>query len=112
MDDVVSQILEMRLFKLRPGVRAEFHRISDEGTIPMMRRIGINVLAYGPTLNDDDSYLLVRAFASEDERVRLSQELYASPEWERNYDEPVMAMIDTYHTAVIPAAESVIARLA
>ena len=102
----------MRLFKLRPGSRAEFHRISDEGTIPMMRRIGINVLAYGPTLNDDDGYLLVRAFASEEQRVQLSQQLYASPEWEQNYEVPVMSMIDAYHTAVIPATESVTAYLA
>jgi hypothetical protein len=111
MNATASALLEMRLFKLRPGTRAEFHRISDEGTIPMMRRIGIDVLAYGPTLNDDDGYLLMRGFASEEQRVRLSQELYASEEWAQNYEEPVMSMIEAYHTAVIPA-ESVRAHLA
>jgi hypothetical protein len=101
----------MRLFKLHAGTRDEFHRISDEGTIPMMRRYGINVLAYGPTLNDENGYLLLRCFASEEERTRLSQSLYDNEEWERNYEEPVMSMIESYHTAVIPAAESLVAQL-
>lgn len=112
MNEVDSRLLEMRLFRLHPGTRAEFHRISDEGTIPMMRRFGINVLAYGPTLNDDNGYLLLRSFPSEEERVRLSQSLYASEEWEQNYEVPVMAMIDAYHTAVIPAADALISQFA
>lgn len=95
-------LLEMRLFRLRPGTRDEFDRISREGTIPMMRRFGITVLAHGPTSNDDNGYLLLRTFASEEQRVELSQALYASQEWVDNYDEPVMAMIEEYHTAVIP----------
>jgi NIPSNAP len=108
----MSSLLEMRLFKLRPGTRDEFHRISDEGTIPMMRRYGINVLAYGPTLNDENGYLLLRSFADEEERVRLSQSLYDNDEWERNYEGPIMSMIESYHTAVIPAADSLVGQLA
>ena len=108
MSDAKSGLLEMRLFRLRPGTRAEFDRISREGTIPMMRRFGITVLAYGPTLNDDDGYLLLRSFPSEEQRVELAQAFYASIEWEQNYEEPVTAMIDDYHTAVIPAVPGVI----
>jgi len=112
VNDTDSGLLEMRLFKLRPGTRAEFDRISHEGTIPMMRRFGITVLAYGPTLNDEDGYLLLRAFPSEGERVSRSQAFYASDEWETNYEAPVMAMIEDYHTAVIPATEAVLRQLA
>jgi len=111
VSDAESGLLEMRLFKLHPGTRAEFDRISRDGTIPMMRRYGITVLGYGPTLNDDDGYLLLRAFPSEDQRVAVAQEFYASDEWQANFETPVMAMIADYHTAVIPATHAMMAQL-
>jgi hypothetical protein len=101
-----SWLLEMRLFKLQPGTRSEFDRISRDGTIPMMRRHGINVLDFGPMLNDEDGYFLLRAFRSEEDRVEKSQAIYATTEWEENYDAPVTAMIADYRTAVIPATHA------
>jgi len=100
-------LLEMRLFKLHPGTRAEFDRISRDGTIPMMRRYGINVVDFGPMLNDEDGYFLLRAFGSEEDRVAKSQAIYSTAEWEENYDAPVTSMIADYRTAVIPATRSV-----
>jgi hypothetical protein len=111
LGDGFAGLLEMRLFALRPGTQAEFDRISREGTVPMMRRYGITVLAHGPTLNDDNGYLLLRAFPSEAERVARSQAFYASDEWETNYEGPVMAMVADYHTAVIPASAAVLRQL-
>jgi hypothetical protein len=103
--------MEVRLFTLRPGTRAEFDRISREGTIPMMRRLGINVVAYGPSLNNEDGYFLLRAFPSEEKRVELSQSVYATAEWAEKYDAPVTAMIDDYQTAVMPASGPIVEQL-
>lgn len=100
MTDVMPWLLEMRLFKLRPGTRAEFTRISEEETIPLMRRLGITVLVHGPSHNNDNGYFLLRAFASERERVELSGSLYETDEWITKYDEPITAMIEDYDTAV------------
>jgi hypothetical protein len=111
MADRESWLLELRMFKVQPGTREEFHRISDEGTIPMMRRYGIKVVKYGPALNDENTYFLLRAFPSEEQRVAQSQALYANAEWEENYDGPVMSMIDEYHTVVMPASEQMIEQL-
>ncbi len=93
-------LLEMRLFRLRPGTREEFARISEEETIPLMRGIGITVLAHGSSSNNENGYFLLRAFPSEQERVELSASLYRTDEWIAKYDEPVGAMIDDYDTAV------------
>ncbi|GAB3979753.1 hypothetical protein GCM10029978_075980 [Actinoallomurus acanthiterrae] len=95
-------LLEIRLFTVQPGTRDEWHQISHEGTIPLMRDCGINVLAYGPSLNDENGYYLLRLFRDEDERVRLSQSMYATDEWLKRYEEPVTAMMAGYQTAVIP----------
>jgi hypothetical protein len=68
-----------------------------------MRRWGIDVLAHGPSCNDEDGYYLVRAFPSETQRVEGARAFYASSEWLNNYEDAVMGMIEDYHTAVLPA---------
>lgn len=111
MGNVNPWLLEMRLFRLRPGTRAEFDRISRDETIPLMRKLGITVLAHGPS-NNENGYFLLRAFPSEAERVELSQSLYATEEWVTKYDAPVMAMIDDYDTAVMPVAQDAVRQFA
>ena len=105
-------LLEMRLFKVRPDTREEFHRISHEGTVPLMRRLGITVLAYGPAQNNDDGWYMLRAFGSEEQRKEQAQALYSCPEWEVNFDGPVMGMIDEYRIVVMPATSALIAEFA
>ncbi|MDH6123005.1 NIPSNAP family protein [Kitasatospora sp. GAS204B] len=95
-------LLEIRLFTVRPGGREEFDRVSREETIPMMRRWGINVIAFGPALNTEDGYYLIRSFPSEELRVSVQEAFYASAEWEENYDKKVTEMIADYHTALAP----------
>lgn len=111
MTETPSQLIEIRLFTVRAGTREEFDRISREGTIPMMRRWGIDVLAHGPALNDEDGYYLVRAFGSEHQRVDGAKAFYASSEWQDNYEEAVMGMIEDYHTAVLPATPELVTAL-
>jgi hypothetical protein len=110
--DGEAWLLEIRLFKLQPDTRAEFDRISREGTIPLMRRCGINVVAFGPSRNNDDGYFLLRAFRSEQERIELSQALYVRPEWEADYDGPITSMIADYQTAVLATTDRIIEQLA
>jgi len=105
-------LLEMRLFTVRPGTREEFRRISHEETIPLMRSLGIDVLAYGPASNNDDLYYLLRAFCSEKQRTEQVRVLYASSAWERDFDAPVLGMIEDYRIAVMSATPSLITEFA
>lgn len=112
MSDTPAGLLELRIFTVHPGTREEFDRVSREGTIPMMRRYDIDVIAFGPCLNNDDGYYLLRAFADEDDRVVRSQAIYATEEWMSEYDELVGAMIAGYQTAVLPSSPALIAQFA
>lgn len=112
MSSAAAPLLEMRLFKVRPGTREEFHRISHEGTVPLMRSLGITVLAYGPATNNDDQWYLLRTFSSEEQRRQQAVELYAHETWERDFDTPVMGMIEDYRIAVMPATPALIAEFA
>ncbi|MFJ8917667.1 hypothetical protein [Amycolatopsis sp. NPDC102389] len=76
-----------------------------------MRRMGITVLAHGPSLNNENGYFLLRAFPSEQERIELSQSVYATDEWLAEYDGPVTAMIEDYDTSVFAADAAELGRL-
>jgi len=112
MADANQWLLEIRLFRVRPGMRDEFDRVSRDGTIPLMRSLGITVVAHGVSPNNENGYFLLRAFPSEADRVTRSQSLYTTAEWLRNYDEPVGAMIDDYDTVVLPVTPEAIRELA
>jgi len=112
MDNAKPWLLAIRLFTLKPGARTEFDRISREGTIPLMRQLGITVVSHGPSLNNDNGYFLLRAFPSEQERVERSQSLYATAEWLEKYDGPVTSMIDDYETAVLSVDAAAVRQLA
>jgi len=94
-------LLEMRIFVVAPGDREEFHRISRDETIPLMRQHGITVVGHGPCLDNENGYYLLRAFPSEEQRIQSARDFYASDTWQASYEQPVMAMIKDYHTEVM-----------
>jgi hypothetical protein len=100
-------ILDVRIYKIRAGKRDEFHALVRDETIPMARRCGQNVVDFGPSAHDEDSYYLIRAFASLDERAETLARFYESVEWRSPYDARVMAFIESYQTAVISTSDEV-----
>jgi cytosine/adenosine deaminase-related metal-dependent hydrolase len=98
-------ILELRVYTLKPGTRTDFARRAEEQILPMLERHGIRVIAACPSVHDDNSFCLLRAYSSLDERERQLAEFYGSEEWLTDHDAAVMAMIDSYGTCVFEADE-------
>jgi hypothetical protein len=102
-------IIELRTYKLVAGGRDEFHRLFEEGAVPLLVRRGIAVAAYGPSLDGDDHYFLMRTFASVAERDRQLDAFYGSEEWQRDHRAAILALIETYHTVTLPLVAPVAA---
>jgi ketosteroid isomerase-like protein len=100
-------VMDLRTYALVPGGRQAFDRIVCEEALPMLRREGIQVVGYGPSLADTDHYFLARAFTSRAEREERLTAFYGSDEWRQNYEDTVMNLIESYHTVVIPLAPSI-----
>jgi hypothetical protein len=101
-----SAVLDIRTYALVPGGRDEFDRIFREGAFPMLRRAGVQVVGYGPSLADDRHYFLARAFRSAAERERQLSAFYGSAEWRGSYESTVTGLIETYHVVVVPLAST------
>ena len=77
----MNKVVEIRSYNLKPGSRGEFHRLVVEVSLPMLRRWGVDVVAFGPSPHDDNSYYLVRAYDSLEHRQSSQDAFYGSPEW-------------------------------
>lgn len=96
-----GRVLDVRTYELVPGGGAEFDRLFREHSLPMLERLGIDVVCYGSSVDDDDTYYLIRAFASAARRDEQLDSFYGSDEWRHNHREAVLALIASHHVVLI-----------
>ncbi|CAN5472247.1 hypothetical protein BH09CHL1_BH09CHL1_29090 [soil metagenome] len=104
-------VLEIRTYRIKPGMRDAFHHLVADESIPLVRAHGMRVVQFGPSLHDADSYVLMRAFTSLEQRTEQEDSFYGSDLWLEKYDARVMAMIDSYLTTVIEVSEDAVQAL-
>ena len=97
-----ARVLEIRTYRLKAGTGALFHRAVVEKSLPMLERWGVEVVAYGPSLDDEDLYYLVRAYASLDELRESQDAFYGSDEWRQGPREEIVSMIESDISVVVP----------
>ncbi len=92
----MNHFLEIRSYNLKPGTRDEFHRLFLEEAYPMLKRWNVDVVAYGPSLHDENSYYLMRRFDSLADREQSENVFYGSDECRQGPREAIIALIENY----------------
>jgi len=95
------RVLEIRIYELKPGTAEEFDRLVEGESVPMLRRHGIDVVAFGPSLHNEETYCLMRAYAGLKELERSEADFYGSDQWRLGPREAILARIDRYASIVI-----------
>src|SRR5690606_34632695 len=103
-----TRAVEIRTYTLAPGTGAEFHRLVIERSIPLLERFGVDVVAYGPSLHDPDSYILIRAFDSVAARQAADEAFYSSDAWRSGPRDEILARIVSYSTVVVELDEATV----
>jgi ketosteroid isomerase-like protein len=96
-----TRVVEIRSYNLKPGSRERFHALFLREALPMLQRWRVDVIGYGPSLHDADSYFLVRGFPGVAERQSAEDAFYGSDEWRKGPREAVLAEIVSYTTVVV-----------
>lgn len=104
----MNQVLEIRTYTLIPGAGAQFHRLFHEQALPLLRAAGTDVIAARASLDDPDAYVLMRAYASVDERNVSQDRFYGSADWREGPREAILACIAHYTSVVIEADDSML----
>lgn len=105
MKDKVVEILQ---YTLRKGAGYKFHQIMHEISVPLHIRHDIDVVAYGNSLHDTDSYYLIRAFDSEQQMKVVLEEFYASDDWRSGPREEIIARIELSLKSVLVLTQGAI----
>ncbi|MET0752191.1 MAG: NIPSNAP family protein [Pyrinomonadaceae bacterium] len=104
----MSKFVEIRSYNLKPGTRSEFTRIVSAEAVPMLRRWNVDVVAFAPSPHDDDSFYLIRAYASLEEREASQDDFYGSAEWKQGPREKVLGFIESYTSIVIEMSDATV----
>ena len=72
----------------------------------MLQRWEVDVVAYGPSLHDSDSYFLMRRYDSLAQREKSENAFYGSDEWRQGPREAILALIENYTEVVLEVASS------
>jgi hypothetical protein len=98
-----QQVVEIRSYTLKPGTRDAFHQLVIDRSIPMLDRWKIRYLGYGPSLQEDSSYYLIRTYPSLESRQASEDAFYGSAEWKQGPREAIVSRILYYTTVILPA---------
>jgi len=97
----MRRLVEIRSYKLKPGAGAKFHDLVTTQSMPLLRERNMEVVAFGPSLDDPDAYFLVRAYDSLD-HLRSSQEaFYASDAWRKGPRQSIIELIESDWNVVL-----------
>jgi hypothetical protein len=105
------RLVEIRAYRLKPGTRADFHAAVTNEALPMVRAYGMDVLAHGPVINDENGYFLARSFASLAELTAQEDEFYGSAAWREGPREALVSRIATYVDTLLWLSPAAIADL-
>ena len=102
---------EYRQYWCWPGKRAEWVKYMEEVIIPFQVSKGMVVVGSFVQQDDEDAYIWVRRFDSEEQRVALYAAVYESDEWVSDMGPKVPEMMDRSRivvTRIEPTPKSVL----
>lgn len=96
-----KMITEIRIYKLKENSSQTFNTVFTEQSLPMMKRWKIDIVDYGFSLIDEESFYLIRNYKNIEQRKESQDAFYGSDEWINGPEKEIMSCIDTYNTTVI-----------
>ncbi len=100
------RLVEIRSYKLKPGAGEEFHAAVSGRAAPMLRRWHTDVVSFGHSAHEQDTYFLVRAYASLTELETQQSAFYGSAEWRDGPREAIVSRIESHLSTVLWLSET------
>jgi hypothetical protein len=89
-------IVEVRSYRIKPGLRGEFVKLFETRAIPAQRSHGMQILGPLLDLENPNKFVFLRSFPSLDERDRMKDAFYEGELWKNELESIAMPMIDSY----------------
>jgi hypothetical protein len=100
---------ELRQYRTKPGQRDNWVKFSEETLIPFQISKGMVFVGSFIGEQEDNLYVWIRRFESEEHRKRLYEAVYQSDEWKNDFLLRTQEMIDMPNmvvTRLVPTSRS------
>jgi hypothetical protein len=87
-------LFELRQYRTRPGQRENWVKYMEEVIIPFQTARGMTILGSFTGEEEDDLFVWIRRFESEQDRERLYKAVYESDEWKNTIAPKIPEMMD------------------
>ena len=89
------RLIEIRTYRLKPGCAEAF--VDAVGVaLPLVRASGMDVVAFGRSDHEHESFFLIRAFDSRAQLVAQQDAFYGSDTWRQGPRQALVDCLDTY----------------
>ena len=99
-----SPIVELRMYGLHPGRRAELIELFEREFIETQEAVGIRVLGQFYDLDDPDRFVWLRGFNNMSARAQSLHAFYSGPIWKAHRDAANATMIDSENVLLLRLA--------
>lgn len=107
----MTRWVEFLNYELSPGTGAFFHAIMTNVSVPLHRKAGIDVIAFGRSAHSADCYFLVRAFDDLRHLEAAQDAFYKSDAWRDGPRSEIVSRIVASLRSVIPMESELIEEL-
>ena len=107
----MKHIVEFRSLVLRSHSRDKFHRYFVEQSLPLLKQWNMDVVVYGPSLHDENTFYVIRRFDSLAQREQMEDAFYNSDDWRKGPREGMIALIENYADIVLELDEAAVQAL-
>jgi len=97
-------IVEVRSYRIKPGMRDEFIKMFETRAVPAQREFGIKIV--GPLLDveNPNKFVFLRSFPSLEDRDRMKDAFYGGEVWKNELEAFAMPLLDSYDVILCEAS--------
>ena len=103
-----SMIIEMRTYKIKPGLRSQFLEIFRARSVPTHTEIGMKILGPFLSIEDPDVFFFMRGFPGRASREPMKAKFYEGELWKRELENVLMPMIEKYEVVLVDDPEGLV----
>jgi hypothetical protein len=101
----MAAVIEVRTYRAKAGQRGQLLELLRTRGFPVQRELGMKVLGPFPSLEDDVTFVWLRAFPSPESRDPMKEAFYGGSEWLGELEDMLMPLIDAYEARLVDDTE-------
>ena len=101
-------IIEMRTYRLKPGLRERFLELFRTRSLPEHARLGMRIVGAFPSIEDPDVFFFMRGFPDLASREPMKEQFYEGELWKKELEGILMPMIERYDVVLVDDPDGLI----